>query len=379
MKLVLSEEEQFLKDTAKNFAAERSPISHFRALRDNDDPTLWDKEIWSEMVKLGWPGILIPEEYGGSNFGVAGIGVILQECAKTLTPSPLFATGVLGAYAISNYGNEEQKKNYLPKIVNGEITTALAVDEFSHHNPNDSVMSAKKEGSNYVLNGKKIFVIDGASADLFIVLGRTSGNSGDSAGMTLFLINADASGIEKIKLDMADSRNYANIVFNNVLIDSSQILGNEETGGETIEDILDIGRIAISSEMLGNAESAFETTLDYLKQRKQFGVLIGSFQALQHRAAEMFCELELTKSSVMAALRAADENSNELQRMSSLAKTIAGETLHLVSNEAIQMHGGIGVTDEYDIGFFLKRARVAEQIFGSAKYHTERYANLSGF
>mgnify|MGYP000363975096 CR=1 FL=1 len=379
MKLVLSEEEQFLKDTAKNFAAERSPISHFRALRDNDDPTLWDKEIWSEMVKLGWPGILIPEEYGGSNFGVAGIGVILQECAKTLTPSPLFATGVLGAYAISNYGNEEQKKNYLPKIVNGEITTALAVDEFSHHNPNDSVMSAKKEGSNYVLNGKKIFVIDGASADLFIVLSRTSGNSGDSAGMTLFLINADASGIEKIKLDMADSRNYANIVFNNVLIDSSQILGNEETGGETIEDILDIGRIAISSEMLGNAESAFETTLDYLKQRKQFGVLIGSFQALQHRAAEMFCELELTKSSVMAALRAADENSNELQRMSSLAKTIAGETLHLVSNEAIQMHGGIGVTDEYDIGFFLKRARVAEQIFGSAKYHTERYANLSGF
>ena len=379
MKLVLSEEEQFLKDTAKNFAAERSPISHFRALRDNDDPTLWDKEIWSEMVKLGWPGILIPEEYGGSNFGVAGIGVILQECAKTLTPSPLFATGVLGAYAISNYGNEEQKKNYLPKIVNGEITTAIAVDEFSHHNPNDSVMSAKKEGSNYVLNGKKIFVIDGASADLFIVLSRTSGNSGDSAGMTLFLINADASGIEKIKLDMADSRNYANIVFNNVLIDSSQILGNEETGGETIEDILDIGRIAISSEMLGNAESAFETTLDYLKQRKQFGVLIGSFQALQHRAAEMFCELELTKSSVMAALRAADENSNELQRMSSLAKTIAGETLHLVSNEAIQMHGGIGVTDEYDIGFFLKRARVAEQIFGSAKYHTERYANLSGF
>ena len=189
MKLVLSEEEQFLKDTAKNFAAERSPISHFRALRDNDDPTLWDKEIWFEMVKLGWPGILIPEEYGGSNFGVTGIGVILQECAKTLTPSPLFATGVLGAYAISNYGNEEQKKNYLPKIVSGEITTALAVDEFSHHNPNDSVMSAKKEGSNYVLNGKKIFVIDGASADLFIVLSRTSGNSGDSAGMTLSLIH----------------------------------------------------------------------------------------------------------------------------------------------------------------------------------------------
>ena len=193
------------------------------------------------------------------------------------------------------------------------------------------------------------------------------------------MVDSKSPGLDKIKLDMADSRNYANIIFNDVKVDESNILGDLETGGETVDDILDIGRIAISSEMLGNAESAFETTLDYLKQRKQFGVLIGSFQALQHRAAEMFCELELTKSSVMAAMRAADENSNELQRMSSLAKTVAGETLHLVSNEAIQMHGGIGVTDEYDIGFFLKRARVAEQIFGSSKFHTERYANLSGF
>ena len=379
MKLVLSEEEQFLKDTAKSFAEERSPISHFRSLRDNNDSVLWDKDIWSEMVNLGWPGILIPEEYGGSNFGVTGIGVILQECAKTLTPSPLFATGVLGAYGLTQHGTDEQKKNYLPKIVSGKITTALAIDESSHHNPSETLMIAKKEGSNFILTGKKIFVIDGDSADLLIVLARTSGDKGDNAGLTLFLVDSKSPGLEKIKLDMADSRNYANIVFNDVKVDESNILGDLETGGETVDDILDIGRIAISSEMLGNAESAFETTLDYLKQRKQFGVLIGSFQALQHRAAEMFCELELTKSSVMAAMRAADENSNEIQRMSSLAKTVAGETLHLVSNEAIQMHGGIGVTDEYDIGFFLKRARVAEQIFGSSKFHTERYANLSGF
>ena len=379
MKLVLSEEEQFLKDTAKNFADERSPISHFRSLRDNNDPKLWDKDIWSEMVKLGWPGILIPEEFGGSNFGVTGIGVILQECAKTLTPSPLFATGVLGAYAITQFGNDDQKSNYLPKIVSGEITTALAIDETSHHEPSKTEMTAKKNDSNFILNGKKIFVIDGASADILIVLARTSGVKGDSTGLSLFIVNSDTSGIETKKLDMADSRNYANISFNEVIIDESSLLGDLETAGETVESILDIGRIAMSAEMLGNAESAFEITLDYLKQRKQFGALIGSFQALQHRAAEMFCEIELTKSSVMAAMRAADENSNELQRLSSLSKTMAGETLHLVSNEAIQMHGGIGVTDEYDIGFFLKRARVAEQIFGSAKYHTERYANLSGF
>ena len=379
MKLVLTEEEQFLKDTAKNFADERSPITHFRALRDNNDPLLWDKDLWSEMTKLGWPGILIPEDYGGSNFSVTGISVILNECAKTLTPSPLFATGVIGAYSITNYGTEKQKEFYLPKIVNGELTTALAIDESSHHNPADTEIIAKKQGSSFIINGKKTFVIDGASADLIILLARTSGIKGDMTGLTLFLVDANSNGIDRRKLDMADSRNYANINFKNVEIPDSDILGDLETGGETIENILDIGRIAMASEMLGNAEAAFETTLDYLKQRKQFGVLIGSFQALQHRAAEMFCEIELTKSSVMGAMKAADEGSNELQRLSSLAKTMAGETLHLVSNEAVQMHGGIGVTDEYDIGFFLKRARVAEQIFGSSKYHTERYANLSGF
>ena len=379
MKLILTEEEQFLKDTAKNFAEERSPITHFRALRDNSDPILWDKDMWSEMSKLGWPGIMIPEEYGGSNFGLSGICVVLQECAKTLTPSPLFASGVLGAYAINKYGTKEQKEKYLPLIASGELTTSIAVDESSHHNPYDSMLKAKKSSDEYVLSGKKTFVIDGTSSDLIIVLARTSGEKGDSTGLTVFIVDSNADGIDRIKLEMADSRNYANIIFDNVKISTKNILGDVEAGGEAIDDILDIGRIAMSAEMLGNSEAAFDTTLDYLKQRKQFGVLIGSFQALQHRAAEMFCEIELTKSSVIAAMRAADERSNDVQRLSSLAKTVAGETLHLVSNEAIQMHGGIGVTDEYDIGFFLKRARVAEQIFGSAKFHTERYANLSGF
>ena len=379
MKLILTEEEQFLKDTAKNFAEERSPINHFRALRDSSDPILWDKDMWSEMSKLGWPGIMIPEEYGGSNFGLSGICVVLQECAKTLTPSPLFASGVLGAYAINKYGTKEQKEKYLPLIASGELTTSIAVDESSHHNPYDSMLKAKKSSDEYVLSGKKTFVIDGTSSDLIIVLARTSGEKGDSTGLTVFIVDSNADGIDRIKLEMADSRNYANIIFDNVKISTKNILGDVEAGGEAIDDILDIGRIAMSAEMLGNSEAAFDTTLDYLKQRKQFGVLIGSFQALQHRAAEMFCEIELTKSSVIAAMRAADERSNDVQRLSSLAKTVAGETLHLVSNEAIQMHGGIGVTDEYDIGFFLKRARVAEQIFGSAKFHTERYANLSGF
>ncbi|MDB9898735.1 acyl-CoA dehydrogenase family protein [Gammaproteobacteria bacterium] len=379
MKLILNEEQQFLKDTAKNFAEERTPVNHFRSLRDNKDDLLWDKDTWKEMVNLGWSGILIPEEYGGSNFGLAGISVILQECGKTLTPSPLFATGVLGAYAISQYGTEEQKKKYLPQIANGEITTAIAIDESSHHNPLNINMSGVSKDNSYILNGKKVFVVDGASADLLIVVARTSGKTGDSTGLTLFLVENNQPNMNVVKLDMADSRNYANITFSDITVQKENILGDIEAGGEAIENILDIGRIAISAEMLGNTEAAFESTINYLKERKQFGVLIGTFQALQHRAAEMFCEIELTKSSIMAAMQGADNNSNELQRLASLAKTMAGETLHLVSNEAIQMHGGIGVTDEYDLGFYLKRSRVVEQIFGCSKFHTERYANISGF
>ena len=379
MKLVLNEEQQMLRDSAKDFAEQKTPVNHFRSLRDNNDSQNWDKEIWQQMVYLGWSGILIPEEFGGSDFGIAGISVIMQECGKTLTPSPLFATAVLGASAINTFGTQEQKSEYLPKIVSGEITTALAVDEESHHTPANTVAKAELVGNEWVLNGKKKFVVDGASADILIVLARTSGSKSDNMGLTLFILDAKQDGVEIIKTDMADCRNYANIILDNVKLSKDNVLGDQESGGEAIDKILDQGRIALSAEMLGNAEAAFEMTLGYLKERKQFGALIGTFQALQHRAAEMFCEIELTKSAVMAAMQGADENNNDLQRMASLAKSIAGETLYLVSNESVQMHGGIGVTDEYDIGFYMKRARVAEVIFGGANFHQERYAKLSNF
>ena len=379
MKLVLNEEQQMLSDSAKDFAANRTPVNHFRSLRDNNDPLNWDKDVWKEMVDLGWSGILIPQEFGGSDFGLAGISVIMQEVGKTLTPSPLFATAVMGASAINTFGTQEQKAEYLPKIAAGKITTAIAIDEESHHAPFNSIAQAELVGDEWVLNGKKKFVVDGASADILIILARTSGIKGDKAGLTLFIVDANHTGVEIIKTDMADCRNYANIVLDNVKISKDALLGDQESGGEAIDKILDEGRIALSAEMLGNSEAAFEMTLNYLKERKQFGVLIGTFQALQHRAAEMFCEIELTKSAVMAAMQGADENNNDLQRMASLAKSIAGETLYLVSNESVQMHGGIGVTDEYDIGFYMKRARVAEVIFGGANFHQERYANLSNF
>ena len=379
MKLILTEEQQFLKDTAKNFARDKTPVTHFREMRDSENSQCWDDAIWKEMVELGWSGILIPEKFGGSEFGMAGISVIMQELGKTLTPSPILSTSVLGVSTVDMLGSDEQKSNFLPKIVSGEITTALAIDEGNHHNPFDVETTANLEGDHWVLNGNKVFVIDGASADIILIVARTSGKARESNGISVFAANKDAKGLNISKISTADSRNYANLEISDLKLEQSTLLGEQDLAGETIEKILDLGRIAISAEMLGNTEEAFEVTVNYLKERKQFGVQIGSFQALQHRAAKMFCEIELTKSAVIAAMHAADENSNELERLSSLAKFQAGETLHLVSNEAIQMHGGIGVTDEYDIGFYLKRARVAEQIFGTSEYHQARYANISGF
>ncbi|MDA7796252.1 acyl-CoA dehydrogenase family protein [Gammaproteobacteria bacterium] len=379
MKLILSEEQQFLKDTALSFARDRTPVTHFRSLRDSNNVNCWDSGIWQEMVELGWSGILVPEEFGGSDFGIGGISVIMQELGKTLTPSPLLATAVLGVSVIKMLGSEDHKKIYLPKIVSGEITTAFAIDEGHHHNPFQIETSATLSDEHWVLNGQKVFVLDGASANTILIVARTSGKPGESNGLSVFVANKDSAGLEISQISTADCRNYANISMNNLKLSQEACLGAADMAGEIVEKVLDLARIAMAAEMLGNMEEAFEVTVNYLKERKQFGVAIGSFQALQHRAAKMFCEIELTKSAVMAAMHAADESSNDLERLASLAKFQAGETLHLVSNESIQMHGGIGVTDEYDIGFYLKRARVAEQIFGTSEYHQARYADISGF
>ena len=226
---------------------------------------------------------------------------------------------------------------------------------------------------------KKTFVFDGNSASLLIVAARTDGDIEDESGITLFLVDPNSEGLQISKTSMVDSRNSAQVKFNNVVVSSAEILGELNNGSGILERVLDRAQIAISAEMLGNASQAFEITLEYLKERKQFGAVIGTFQALQHRAAEMYSELELTKSSVIAACNAVDNNSNDLKRMASLAKFKAGETNHLVTNEAIQMHGGVGVTDEYDVGLYLKRARVTEQMFGNSEYHIDRYATLSDY
>tara|TARA_B100001989_G_scaffold99373_1_gene69522 strand:+ start:849 stop:1988 length:1140 start_codon:yes stop_codon:yes gene_type:complete len=379
MALILNEEQQSLKDIAKEFLQKNAPVTHFREIRDTNNELGYDEVLWKEMVNLGWSGILIPEEYGGFDFGMVGMGSIFEEMGKTLTPSPLFATGVLGASLISIGGNDSQKQTLLPKIVDGSLTTALALEENNRHSPNVISTSATKSGENYEISGEKTFVIDGHSANLLIVAARTEGSIDDESGITLFMLDPKTDGLEITKTSMVDSRNSAQVKLRNVVVSSSDILGGLNNGSGILENVLDRAQIAISAEMLGNASQAFQITLEYIKERKQFGAVIGTFQALQHRAAEMYSEIELTKSSVIAACNAVDENSNDLKRMASLAKFKAGETNHLVTNEAIQMHGGVGVTDEYDVGLYLKRARVTEQIFGNSEYHIDRYATLSDY
>ena len=379
MALLLNEEQQYLKDTAKDFVQKNAPINHFRELRDSKDETGYSKELWKQMAELGWAGVLISEEYGGSDFGMVGMGGILEETGRCLVPSPLFSTALLGASLIELGGKADQKKDLLTKIAKGELTTAFALEEGSRHTPYRISTTAEKKGKDFVLNGKKTFVLDGHSADLIVLAARTSGGIEDQSGISLFLIDPNSTGLQRKRTHMVDSRNASEIHLKDVEVSETKLLGELDAGFSIIEEVLERGQIGISAEMLGNTLEAFDITLEYLKERKQFGAVIGSFQALQHRAAVMFAEIELTKSSVMGALNAVDENSNDRSRFASLAKFKAGETLHLVSSEAVQMHGGVGVTDEFDIGFFLKRSRVAEQIFGSSDYHLDRYATLSEY
>ena len=378
MSLVLNEEQIFLKDSAKKFALEKTPTTHFREVRDSELENCYDEKIWQEMGSLGWSGILVPEEYGGSNFGVAGISSILEELGRTLTPSPLFSTAVVGV-SLVKHANDDVKKEILPKVVSEGLRICFALEESNHHDPLKISCKAEKNGETYKISGEKTFVIDGGFSDKIVIACRTSGEEGKKEGLSLFILDSESKGLTVTTTKMVDSRNAANMKFDNVIVSEEMLIGEEGSAYEIIDSVLDISRAAISAEMLGSALQAYEITIDYLKEREQFGSKIGSFQALQHRAAVMFSELELCKSCVIESVTSFDEGGNDSERLASLSKAKIGEVFHLVSNESVQMHGGIGVTDEYDIGLYLKRARVAEQIFGNSDFHKNRYAELTGY
>lgn len=381
MPMILNEEQVMLRDSAKDFCTNNTPITQLRSLRDSNNAEGFDTGSWNSMVELGWAGIPFPEEFGGLDFGYKGLGVVTQETGRTLTASPLIASIWTGGSLVNIAGSKDQKAELLPKIAGGELMLALALEESHRHNPYNIATSAAKDGSGYKLDGKKTFVLDGHVANKLVVVARTGGDQNDRDGISLFLVDRDAKGISVERTIMADSRNAANITFSGVAVDGDALLGSLGEGASALEQTLDIARIGLAAEMLGGAEECFERTVAYLKEREQFGVPIGSFQALKHRAANMFCELELSKSVVLEALTALDEGRDaaEIGKLASLAKYKVGETFYTVSREGIQMHGGIGMTDEFEIGFFIKRAAVAEITYGDQSYHRNRYGELEGY
>ncbi len=376
---VLSEEQVMLQEAAKNWTREVAPVTAFRALRDSANREGFDRNLWRQMCEMGWAGILIPENYGGSGLDFLSIGLVLEETGRTLTASPLLSTALVAATALLLAGNDRQKGEWLPKFAAGEALGALAVDEGAHHAPRRVALTARRAGAGFLLSGTKSFVVDGAVADILVVAARTSGKAGDENGVTLFLVPGNHPGVVRTPLHMADSRAAARLQFRDVDVTLDTVLGEVDKGFGVLDAILDRSRAGLAAEMLGHAAQSFEVTLDYLKTRTQFGQLIGAFQVLQHRAARMYTELELTRSCVEAALIACDRGSTDVPALCSLAKARAGDLVHLVSNEMVQMHGGIGMTDAHDAGLYLKRARVSEATYGSPAFHRDRYARLMGY
>jgi alkylation response protein AidB-like acyl-CoA dehydrogenase len=379
MPFALTPEQESIRETARRFVAERAPVAHLRRLRDTGDPTGFDRGLWREMASLGFAGITLPTEHGGSGLGLAELGLVLEEHGRALVPSPLVSTVLLGATAIAIGGTPAQKGEHLPLVATGERILALAHEEGTRHAPYRVATRAVRIEGGFRLSGEKVFVLDGHAADVLVVVARTSGSAGDRDGLTLFLVPASAPGVSAMRTFLVDSRGAARVRLDGVAVAPAAVLGEVDRGADVLDAVLDRAAAGLSAEMLGSTEEVFERTVAYLKERRQFGVPIGSFQALKHRAAQMFCEIELTRSVVMDALRAVDEGRSDVKLAASAAKARATDAFLLVSAEAVQMHGGAGVTDELDIGLFLKRARAAEMTFGGAAYHRDRHARLSGY
>ncbi|MGI9285694.1 MAG: acyl-CoA dehydrogenase family protein [Pseudomonadales bacterium] len=379
MALVLTEEQQMLSDAATGFLAEKAPVSALRKLRDERDENGYSKELWQQMVDMGWAGIAIPENYGGSDYGYVGLGIVLQAVGKYLSVSPINASVLVGATLVQLTGSETQKNALLSAVANGELLLSLALEEGAHHAPEQTALSAAPQGNNFVLNGDKVFVLDAHVADKFIVAARSAGVAGDSNGISLFLVDRNVVGLTVERTIMVDSRNAGTVKFDNVAVSADRLLGEKDHGYGSLQQTLDIANIGLSAELLGLSLQAFEQTVQYLKEREQFGAVIGTFQGLQHRAAHLFCELELCKSMVLNALQAVDAKRDGLSFLASATKAKMCEVATLATNEAVQMHGGVGMTDEFDIGFYIKRARVAQQTFGDYNYHLDRYAGLNGY
>lgn len=380
MSLVLGEEQQLLKQSAADFVKRESPVSRVRELRDGNDPDGFSRELWGRMAELGWSAILVPEQYGGLGMGTMEMACVLEECGRNLVPEPLLSTAILGASAILLGATEEQRSELLPSIVDGSMLMALAYQERgARYDPCRVATGAVRRSGGWALSGEKTLVLDGHTADRLIVSARTSGAGADRDGISLFLVTPDTPGVEVVRQSTMHLRNAAIVRLSGAELPASALLGEEGAGGPVLEDVIDRATVGLCAEMLGNMQATFDVTLDYLKTRKQFGVVIGTFQALKHRAAKMFIEVELSRSAVLGACDAIDSGAETWREAVSAAKARCSDTATLVGYEGIQLLGGIGMTDEHDIGFYAKRARGSELTFGDAAYHRDRFARLQGF
>ena len=379
MAMLLTDEQNMLRDAARGFLQASAPIDQLRRLRDEASSDGYDRDTWKSMAEMGWSGVLIPEDHGGVAMGHVAAGVIAEEMGRTLTASPFLSTAVMGAIAVAGYGSASQREQWLSKIADGTTNVAVAVDEDRSHSPGLVTTSAQASDRGFRISGGKSFVADGHVADLILVSARSSGGVRDENGISLLLVPRDCAGLTIERQMMVDSRNSATVQFDGVEVDFDALVGEAGAGYAVLEHVLDAGRACLAAEMLGSAQECLAQTIDYLSTRRQFDRTIGSFQALQHRAAHLFTEIEIGRSAVMRALQALDAASKDRQLIVSVAKSKVGRVAQLAAQEAIQMHGGIGMTDEFNIGFFLKRVRVAEALYGDANFHADKFARMRNY
>jgi len=380
MELLLTDEQRMLDQSARNFIKKASPVTRMRELRDDTESLGYDKKVFQQMAKLDWTAILFPEDQGGMGMGMADMIVVMEAIGTGLAPEPLLPSVILAGQALTLSGNDALVNEWLDPIIEAKKVLALAYQEKQGRFDITRVTTtAEKTDGGYTLKGEKSQVQGGWCADAVIVSARTSGQSGDVDGITLFLVPSDTPGLTFTRQHLVDSRNCAIVRLENAKIPESSILGEVDKGGEILNSVIDMATIALCGEMLGGITATFERTLAYLKKREQFDVVIGSFQALHHRAAKMFMEIELARSTVMAAARAFDEKDAEAAALISVAKARCSDAYVLITNEGVQMHAGIGMTDEEDVGLYMKHARVTEMTFGDAAYHRDRFASIKGY
>ncbi|MBN2972142.1 acyl-CoA dehydrogenase family protein [Roseomonas aeriglobus] len=375
MPLYLNDEQTMLRDTAKDFVADAAPVSHLRALRDANDPAGFSRDLWKQFAEMGFTGILIPEGDGGLGLGHVEAGVVLEEIGRNLSPSPFLTTAVAAVEALKGTAHAAQ---HFPGILTGETVAALAIDDGPKHRATVA-MQAERAGNGFRLTGRKQFVTHGHVADLLIVAARTAGAAEEDDGITLFAVPRDAAKLDVTPERLADSSIAARMEFDGVEVDADAVIGEVDGGAANLKRLLAAGRTGAAAEMIGVGSGAMDMTVGYLKERKQFGVTIGSFQALQHRAAHLYSELEVARAATLKAQQLLDAGDERAVSAVSVAKAMTGLATTLAVQEGIQMHGGIGMTDEYDIGFYMKRARVLAEMFGDTNFHADALAKTAGY